>query len=209
MPILTRLEPQKKDRERVNLYIDDEFFCGASLDTVVALRLYKGKEINVFELDNIKKQSGEQDLYLKTINYIMSGLRTRREIAGYLRKKNAEQELVDNIIMRLEKGGLINDTSYANMFTSQKSAKMGKAAIKNKLYQKGVSSDVIEQALLEVSDDDQAELVESVADKYMRAKEPTRENFNKLYRYLAAKGFDFDLVAETVNKRRGGYEDRD
>ena len=207
MPVITKIETQMKDKERVNVYVDDAFFCGVGLDILIKLNLYKGRELDESQQEDLKRQSGEQDMYAKALDYTLRGLRTKREVWQYLMRKKVDKDVANRITDRLEGGGLINDKVYAETYTGQKGGKLGVGVIRNKLYRRGVSREIIEQATSEISEQEQEQVARQVAEKYMRNKDIQRENLNKLYRHLAGKGFEFDLVATIVGEWK--YEDRD
>ena len=50
---ITDIEIQKKHDDRVNIYVDDEFFCGVSLELVMREHLKKGVEIDSEQLKEL------------------------------------------------------------------------------------------------------------------------------------------------------------
>ena len=65
--------------------------------------------------------------------------------------------------------------------------------------QKGIKKEDIEKAFYGaeyVSGDGAL----TVAEKYMKGKERTRENKTKTYRYLAGKGYDYDDINSALDK---------
>ena len=68
----------------------------------------------------------------------------------------------------------------------------------NELKQKGIADSIIDSALMTL--DNQEEVVHSIALKYMKNKENTRENYAKLARHLASKGFEWEQINSTINK---------
>ncbi|NLB12267.1 recombination regulator RecX, partial [Candidatus Dojkabacteria bacterium] len=50
---VTKLVSQKRDPDRVNMYIDEEFFCGISLDGIAKFNIYLGKELEESDLEEI------------------------------------------------------------------------------------------------------------------------------------------------------------
>ena len=69
--------------------------------------------------------------------------------------------------------------------------------LREKLKQKGVAD-----ANLSVLDDyeEDVDALKKVAEKYMSHKEKTPENYNKLYRFLAMRGYNFDDINACVNE---------
>ena len=45
MPIITKIEAQKKNEDRVNIYLNEQFFMGIYKEIVFTLGLKKGMEI--------------------------------------------------------------------------------------------------------------------------------------------------------------------
>jgi len=180
MPTITQLQAQKNNKSRVNVFVDGEFYCGLSLDDVVKNKLSVGTDLTEAELANLNKSND----FNKTLEYILKSPKTELQVKQYLYKKQYDQ----SILARLKDLGYINDTQYAENYIQAKSSKYGSRVIKQKLAQKGVKC--------EVKINDQSELALTIAQKYMRNKESTRENKAKLHRYLLAKGFDYDIVEQ-------------
>lgn len=195
MPIISSIEYQKKDKNRVNVFIDGDFFCGANLDMVVVLRLYNNREMTDDEIAELKRQSVEKDMYGKALEYALGGMKTKRQISEYLWKKEIKSDDRNTILEKLEKNGYINDELYARTYVAQKGAKLGKRMIRAKLMQKGISGEIIDSVIIEVDSDDQDDRAIEVAEKYMRNKEGNFENYGKLYRYLAGKGFESQSIS--------------
>lgn len=193
MPVLTRLEAQKNNKERVNVYIDDEFFCGLLIDDVVRQKLAAGMQLTEAELANLRTVSDENRFFAKALEYLLVSPKTELQVKQYLYKKQVETNTVNSIIARLKTFNYINDEDYATNFARAKSDKYGKRVIRQKLASKGIRSDDIEVG-------DQSELALTLARKYMRNKERDAKEFSKLYRYLVGKGFDFDMVCGIVDK---------
>ena len=145
-----------------------------------------------------------RDMFIVTLEYILSMPRTKRQVEQYLRRKMVERDEAETIMARLEELGYLNDAIYTEMFVESKSKKMGKNAIKNKLFMRGVNSELVEQGIAEVGD--QTELARYTAEKYMRSKVRDIKNFQKLYNHLVTKGFEYDTVRDIVTQMKHGGE---
>ena len=66
----------------------------------------------------------------------------------------------------------------------------------------------IEDAMQTLDEESQFAGACAIAEKYMRSKEPTRENFAKAFRYLMSKGFDYEVSRKALD-RLGRSEDED
>ena len=56
---------------------------------------------------------------------------------------------------------------------------------------------VLERALSEMEEDEGE--ARSVAEKYLRGKEKTKENIYKAYKYLISRGFSYDTAKAAVD----------
>ena len=198
MPSITRLEAQKRDKQRVNIYVDDEFFCGITLDDVVRHKLSVGLVLTESDLTNLTANADENKYFNKALEYLLTSPKTELQIKQYLYKKQLDPNTITTIITRLKKYNYINDADYAQNFAQTKSTKLGRKNIQAKLMQKGINRDIITESVNEIGD--QTDLVRATAEKYMRNKTPSRETFAKLYRYLIGKGFDFDTASAIMDE---------
>ena len=64
MAIITKIEAQKKNTDRVNIYINDEFFMSVFTELVYTFNLKKGMEINKENLKTLL----DDDMYIKAKN---------------------------------------------------------------------------------------------------------------------------------------------
>jgi len=142
----------------------------------------------------------EESEYLIALNtattYLSSRLKTIKQLKDYLYLKGYKSQTINKVIDKLEEYNVLNDDFYAECFVKSNENKLTKRAIENKLSSKGIKKDTMEQVLSEVSDRD---LVVPIAQKFMKNKEKSKENFEKLSRHLAYKGFNFDDIKFALN----------
>ena len=83
--IVTLLESQKKDPSRVNLYIDGEFNCGISVNTIAKYGLYVGKEITQEILDDLFFSELESRFFDRAMGFLDRSPKTERQVRIYLK----------------------------------------------------------------------------------------------------------------------------
>ena len=66
--------------------------------------------------------------------------------------------------------------------------------------QKGISAEIIENTVAEIDPETERANAVCAAEKYMRRKEPTKENLTKLFSYLMGKGFGSEDVRFAVRQ---------
>ena len=140
------------------------------------------------------------DMFQRTLEYVVKTPKTERQVKDYLFKKGVYSWDAEKIIARLKELNYINDDQYARAFTDAKQSKYSTRVIQIKLRQRGIKSNAVDDAVRDVGD--QTELCKQVAEKFMRNKEPNKENFQKLFRHLVGKGFTFETAKEVIDEIR-------
>lgn len=95
MAVITKIEVQKRTKERFNIYIDkgqgEEYGFSVNQVTLIKHGLQKGLEIDEVELANILYNEEVQKAYLQAISYLSYQMRTKQEVEEYLRKKKLDK----------------------------------------------------------------------------------------------------------------------
>lgn len=196
MAIITDITEQVKDKRRCNIYLDSRFCCGLKLETVMSHRLRVGQEITTEQLGEIQRDSEKSDALDKALEYISASMKTEKQIRDYLKRKGYLPESEDYAVEKMKEYGYIDDISYGERYAASLSKSMGKRLIEQKLMQKGVSASAAAQAAGEVEGEEEA--AKRTFEKYMRAKEYTKENLRKAYRYLSGRGFSHDTISAVI-----------
>src|SRR5690242_15549039 len=109
MPVITGLEEQKHDPERVNVYVDGSFGFGASRLLIVARGLTEGKELTPSEIESLRHDDDVEKAYGAALNLLSYRPRSRGEIEAYFRRKKTDPEVVTAVLERLIRIGLVDD----------------------------------------------------------------------------------------------------
>lgn len=201
---ITSIEIQKKNKNRVNLYIDDNFECGLSLETIVKNHLKVGQELSERELDYFKNDSEKEVALNKAVGYIAKYQKSEKELKKYLRDKEYDKSVVDYVAEKLKKYGFVDDKVFATNFVKAKTKNQGKRKIAMMLKQKGVSEEIVDDAIEEFSCD--REQIIEVAKKYLKNKPLDIKTKQKAYRYLASRGYNGEDIMPCLNQLMKGEE---
>ena len=146
-------------------------------------------------------------MFEKALSYVLSYPKTERQLRQWLASKGADPEETEEVVEKLKGYGYINDEGYAKLFVEQQQLKQGRGAILAKMYQKGLSKEIIEANTAEIDEAIQKDLAKQVAEKWMRGRVDSRDTRRKLFGHLMRKGFDIEMVRSVAGG--GGYEDWD
>ena len=198
MKKITDIKPPVKNKTRCSIFLDNAYYCGLELETVMRNRLKIGTEIDEDRLEEIQEESERSRALDKALGFIARSKKTEKQIEEYLADKGYLPATIDYAKNKLKEYNFVSDSDYAEDYVGTYSRNKGKRLLKLELLHKGVSEKDMETALDNLNDE--SENAARVAGKYMRGKDRTRENAAKCYRYLVSKGFDYD-TAKTVSEK--------
>ena len=208
MSEITAITPQVKDKTRCNIYLDGQYYCPLKFEVVVQHRLKVGMSVSEGFLNEIQLESEKSTALDKAMTYLTAAQKTEKQVKDYLYKKGYLPAVVKYVLEKLREYRFVDDKDYAETYVENSSARKGKRLIQVDLYKKGISKEQIEDAMQTLDEESQFAGACAIAEKYMRSKEPTRENFAKAFRYLMSKGFDYEVSRKALD-RLGRSEDED
>jgi len=196
--IITRLEAQKRNKERVNVYLDGEFAFGLALSE--ALKLRKGQQLTDAEIARLRALDEIEVAHERALNFLSYRPRSISEVRDNLRQKEFSAEAVETVVGRLEQVGLLDDRAFAQFWIDNRDQfnPRGARALRFELRQKGVPDDAIDQALAGFDEDaaarqaaqSQARRVAGLDEKAFR---------QKVNAYLQRRGFSYDAIRDAAD----------
>ncbi|TYB30370.1 MAG: hypothetical protein FXF47_09540 [Candidatus Mcinerneyibacterium aminivorans] len=197
---ITKITPQKKRKNRYNIFVNDEFFEGLDENTVAIHTLYEGKILKEEELEKIRKTEIREKLHDRIINLISKFPKTEYELKNYIKRKGYSDAIAEEEIVRLKKYDLINDRKYAIRYI-ESNRKYSIRMLKKKLYKKGIDNKIIEEILKKPEiRKKEKEILKKNARKKLRKLKKKEDKKRKLFQYLARKGFDYDDIYNIIEK---------
>ena len=114
-------------------------------DTILKYDLLLTKEIKDNELDRILKYNDKFDAYYLVLKYLNVRNRSKKEIKDYLKKKEYDEEIINETISKLESQGYLNDLGFAKSFLTNKliTTSNGPLKIRRELLQHELSNEDI------------------------------------------------------------------
>ena len=194
---ITKLEKKKR------LYLletDQDQKIYITEDTIVRFFLSKDKEISEDQLKEI--QTFAQKSYGKNLAlyHLSFKQRTKKEVSDYLHNHEIDANIIPSILSELEADNWINDQAYTrNMLDqNQHSGDKGPHILQQKLSQKGIEKQMLNQLIAEY---DFSAVAERVAKKMLmkyQAKLPHKALKDKLTQNLMTKGFSYPQAQEAI-----------
>jgi regulatory protein len=203
MPIITKIETQQKNEDRVNIYLNEQFFMGIYKELVFTLNLKKGMEID----EDVLKGMLHDEMYIKAKNKALTILskapQSEKNIINKL-SNDFDEDIIEEVLVFLRKYNFVNDEDLAQRITNTnlKVNKCGKNRIKQNLYNKGIDRNTIDSVVSDIDGDVEFENAMYLAKKrYERVKNEDRNKiYQKISQHLAYKGFDYGIIKRVLNK---------
>ena len=109
MSKITKIEPQVKNKDRVNIYLDGEFKLGCSLELAMLNHLKNDVEISDEQLEQLVFENEKTQALNKAVTLLGKNLKTRRQMRTYLNDKGYSKTIVDYVLEKLSEYNYIND----------------------------------------------------------------------------------------------------
>lgn len=202
---ITSIERQKKNTSRRSVFLDGAFAFGISDDILLKFQLFEGREVSSEEISAIERAELEHSVRSAALKYRSYRPRSAKEMSDYLQKKGFEPALVEKGIEYLISINLLNDEEFAAMIARDRLhlRPIGKMALKNVLYKKGVSKEIVEKTIETwYSADIENGMALREAEKKLKriSSLPSLARKKRLYEHLMRRGYDSSLSHSVVNQ---------
>lgn len=208
---ITALTIQKKNPNRVNVFLDGEYSFG--IYYINAGQLKVGQIVSQEIIDGLMKVDQIEDGFQKALKYISYKPRTILEVVKKLKEKNFDEDIVSIVMEMLVEKGYVNDLQYAQNWVENRSIHKprSKKLITWELKNKQISDEIISEVTGEMVPEEKLSIL--AAEKYARRLSGYEKEIfiRKLSGYLIRRGFSYGTVNLTVqtiwnNLRQKTYE---
>lgn len=181
---------RKKDTEEIKILIPDSDFF--------ELKISKGTILDAYTVANYQSMQNLYEAFSKVKRRVILNDYTSYEVRQYCKKKlNLEDDEIDGIVHDLKEAHLIDDRQYALEKTLVwNSYGQNKLQIKKKLLKAGIAKDLIEEALQQISDEDEEGNAYEVAKRLVKGLSAQSQNVMRqtLIHKLVKKGYSMEVV---------------
>lgn len=181
---------RKKDTEEIKILIPDSDFF--------ELKISKGTILDAYTVANYQSMQNLYEAFSKVKRRVILNDYTSYEVRQYCKKKlNLEDDEIDGIVHDLKEAHLIDDRQYALEKTLVwNSYGQNKLQIKKKLLKAGIAKDLIEEALQQISDEDEEGNAYEVAKRLVKGLSAQSQNVMRqtLIHKLVKKGYSMEVA---------------
>jgi len=190
---ITALRVQKRNRQRVNVYLDGDFAFG--LAAIEAARLQVGQLLSAEEIVRLQERDALERAVEQALNLLSYRPRSVDEVRRRLAEKGCQEQMVEAALDRLTRVGLLDDKAFARYWLDNRSQfnPRGARALRQELRQKGVDEATIREVLADYDEDAVAARAAEAAARRLSGLDP-RTFRRKLSGYLLRRGFDYSAI---------------
>ena len=136
------------------------------------------------------------------LNKISYSQKSTYEVRQKLKEKNFSEDVIEKIIAYLASYGFLDDEAYVKAYIRDKDeiSNWARGKIRFMLKRKHIDDKLIDDYIYLISDEREAEKASFFADKKIK-NDFSYENRTKVFRHLASKGFDIDIINQVLNEK--------
>jgi regulatory protein len=204
MAKITKIETQKRNKNRVNIYLDDRYAFAINAELVYREGLKVNLEVDEEKLHNVSKKENLSKCKETALKIIERSYKTEKEIKEKLREKGYDLDDILKVVEFLKEYNFINDESYIKMYIKDRLRSQGREKIKYALLRKGIDGDLVEEELNSIDKDEERTVaIELAIKKYsvlVKSESDKYKLWNKLCRFLVGKGYNYSIAKEVVQE---------
>lgn len=199
---VSKIEVQKKNKERVNIYVDDEYFISCHMELVYKEGIKKGESIDKEKLNSIVEEDNFIKAKSRSLRYLGRSYKAEEEVREKLIGEGYDEKIIERTINFLKEYNFIDDNRYVELFIKEKLKKWGENRIKYELLKKGVDDKLIISKMEHIDEEDKENILSEIAiKKYNSLVKSEKDLFKvkkKLNDYLLRRGYNYDEVRAVI-----------
>ena len=194
---------------RVILTLDNKKKLRTNENTVIELSLASGMVLTQDILDRVEALDNYQACLKKAFDLLSRRPHGTRELRNKLyRGQKFVKYDIDRVMAEVEKLGYLDDEEFCRLFIEDSfnlKPNDGPAKIRQKLRMKGIEGHVIDNVMREMARDPDEEfdtLIVLAERKWLSYRDdlPLQKKKEKLYRFLAGRGFASHVIGRVVRE---------
>lgn len=202
---ITGLVVQKKNPNRVSIFINGAFAFGIYNDVITQFNLRKGLHLDVEAQEEVLEADGFWRARTAAMDFLAYRARSQREVHQKLRQKGFGENLIERVIAQLVEYGYLDDATFAQRYVEARFRNKGYGTrrIQQELRRLGVAHTLAQQVTDSIDADAQQAKARAVAEKrwhQLRTETNLSKKRKKLYDYLLRRGYPSDVVRHLVDE---------
>lgn len=196
---ITALEVQKRNKERVSVYLDHEY--AFSLEAIKAAALRKGQTLSEAEVEALRGEDEVSRAVETAARFLAYRPRSVDEVRRNLTDKDLPDDVIDTALQRLHDMHYLDDHAFATFWVDNRTQfkPLSPRALRFELRQKGVEDAIINEVLAGLDADDSA--YRAAESQVRRLRGSAVDVFrHKLSTFLQRRGFSHQAARDVIER---------
>ena len=194
---------KKQNNGIFNIYLEDGRVLSLYEEVILKYDLLLKKAIDMESIFEIEKENQKWDVYYYALKQLNRKAFSAEDLKLYLLHKEYPLSFVEDMINKLVEQGYLNDLFYARSYIHQQmiTSLKGPLKIKQELYNKKISSDIIESEIDVFSLEEQNDKINKIIQKKINENH-SRGGFalkQKIVQDLKMLGYDYYIFAPLID----------
>ncbi|CAB1252212.1 recombination regulator RecX [Clostridium sp. MT-14] len=202
--VITKIEVQRRNREKANVYVDGEFAFSCDLELIYTFNIFKGKIVDIEYLKSVAAENNYMRCKNSALKVLEKTYKTEKQMEDKLLEKQYDEETVAKVMDFLKKYGFIDDNKFVELYIKEKINFQGRNKIKYSLMKKGIEENLLNEKLNSIDNCFEEKTALNIAQKKYDAisknENSTKIIYKKLGDYLTRKGYDYSIVKDVLRK---------
>ncbi|MBQ4526948.1 MAG: regulatory protein RecX [Clostridia bacterium] len=197
---VTSVEAQKNNKQRVSVFVDNEYAFSLDETDAVLLKIKPGRELSQKDIENCIMECNYTKARDKALDILSRKPVSKKELENALSQKGFDEAVTVQVIEEMTDLGYVDDYEYGSLFLEHCRLKMwGEKKIRYEMKQKGIDDAVIGELLSETDfENDTEEMVKLIISKYGTEDLSDMKTKARITRYFASRGFDFSFIDRLI-----------
>ncbi|MDH5695396.1 MAG: RecX family transcriptional regulator [Dehalococcoidia bacterium] len=201
MKKVTAIRAGRRQGKRVNVFLDGKFAFSLEAEIAIKEGLQVGQELADSHIEALARSDHFHRCLNAAIHYLSYRPRSEAELRKRLHRRGFDGDNVEAVIAKLREQGLVDDLAFAQFWKDNRESfsPRSQRLTRLELRQKGVASNIIDQVVADVDDDDSAYRA-----ALSRARSLPLSDYQSFRRrlgeYLKRRGFGYGVITYAVER---------
>jgi len=201
MSKITALRVGRERGKRVNVFLDGKFAFSLEAEVAVKEGLQGGQELSAGQIEALASSDHFHRCLNAAARYLSYRPRSEFELRKRLLQRGFNGDSIEAVLTKLKEQGLVDDMAFAQFWRDNRESFNPRSQwlTKSELRQKGVASDITDQVVDAIDDEDSA--YRAAQSKVRNLPRSDYQLFQRrLGEYLKRRGFGYRVINHTVER---------
>jgi regulatory protein len=204
MAKISGIEPQQRNKNRVSVFVDGEYFGSLTAITCAQWGLSVGSILDEAQWADIQRQNEAQQAFDRALTYLERSARSREEIVRHLTDRGFEPAAIEPAMEKLDRYGYVNDKALAQALVRDRTAvrSSGRRQLEQTLYRRRIPKQIRDEVLGEISEQDEQDGVRRLLPQMLRryaGEQDVRQKKRKIAAALQRRGYGWDVISPLLD----------